>query len=112
MICWWKESPGNKVETPIKKQSQSSSKSIPGEINLKISPEVEEWRNMTSGIAQFFDQALPSQLLHRQEVAQCSIFESNDSCTNKRFCTCNDWSMWDLHSNRNGVMLALRGRRD
>ena len=80
------ESTENKVETPIKKESQSNSKSIPDDNNVKISPEEEEWRNMTSGIAQFFDQALPSQLLYRQEVAQCSVLESNDTCADKRYC--------------------------
>mmetsp|Transcript_4370 Transcript_4370/g.5031 ORF Transcript_4370/g.5031 Transcript_4370/m.5031 type:complete len:282 (+) Transcript_4370:1001-1846(+) len=47
-------------------------------------PAEQEWRDMTCGLAMYFDKALPKQLLYRHEIPQCLVLDGNDS--GKRYC--------------------------
>ncbi len=46
----------------------------------------QEWQDMTEGLAMYFDQMLPKQLLYRHELPQCLVLEGQQYTTNKRYC--------------------------
>ena len=82
----------NEEDDQLEEKKDDSTPTIPATTTTTntIQPQnaaEQEWKDMTDGLAMYFDQSLSKQLLYRQEVPQCIVMENYlYTKDKKRYC--------------------------